>query len=279
MDSNDLGESAPKSKPKIYNWTTAKASVRTEPDADAKLLDLINAKTRVEYLKKKGSWRQVKTDAGTGWVLAAQLSDTDPAAKSYRWTTGSVNLRKGPSVAKASLGTLPSWEKVIHHRISGAWSEVTTSKGHGWVANTGLSKSGPLPVAVYGTLRPGQGPYRAMLHGKTTGEERTRIVDHNLYIDNKNGLSYILPEASQATGVVSYRMTLKRGSYNSTVARLDAYERYDPSKLPDNQLYVRKRVTDTEGNTVWAYVGGAKMSKYLRTSGIKVPTGDYLKRF
>lgn len=279
MESANLGEAAPKPKQKVYLWTTAKASVRTKPDSGSKRFGMINAKTRVEYVRKSGSWRQVKTGLGTGWVLATQLSGKDPAVKEYRWTTGAVNLRKGPSTSKASRGLIPAWEKVIHHRVSGAWSEVTTSKGRGWVANTGLSKSGPLPVAVYGTLRPGQGPYTVMVKGKTTREDRTRIVDHDLYIDRKSGLSYILPEPSKATGVVAYRMTLKKGIYSSTVARLDAYERYNPSKSPDNQLYVRKRVTDRDGKTVWAYVGGSKMSHYLRTSGTRVSTGDYLKRF
>lgn len=279
IDSKKLGTKVPAPKPKTYRWTTAMASVSLQPNSSSKRLGMLGAKTKVEYLKASGLWRQVKTTFGTGWVLASQLSDKAPVTKQYRWTTSSVNVRKGASTSHASRGLVPAWEKVVHHRISGGWSEVTTTKGRGWVKNTGLSKVGPYPVAVYGTLRPGQRAYQSMLQGKTTREARTLILDHNLYIDGRNGLSYILPETAKATGVVAYRMSLKKGSYSSTVARLDAYERYDASKPAANQLYVRQRVTDSAGNSVWAYVGGSKMSTYLRTSGTMVSTGDYLKRF
>lgn len=74
-------------------------------------------------------------------------------------------------------------------------------------------------------------------------------------------------------------MTLKTGSYASTLAALDRYERFDPRKPMANQSYNRKLVKDQQGNQVWAYVGSAKMSKYLTKSGIRVKSGDYLKRY
>ena len=74
-------------------------------------------------------------------------------------------------------------------------------------------------------------------------------------------------------------MTLKRGSYASTIAALDRYERFDPNRPMSDQSYNRRLVKDQQGNQVWAYVGSAKMSKYLTKNGIRVTSGDYLKRF
>ncbi len=135
------------------------------------------------------------------------------------------------------------------------------------------------PVAVYGTLRKGQKAYY-MVKGRTTSEVKTKIVSHDLFLRRDlTWLSYMVPAKNRGSRVVAERMTLKRGSYASTIAALDRYERFDPRQPMANQSYNRKLVKDQQGNQVWAYVGSSKMSKYLSKNGIRVNSGDYLKRY
>ncbi len=176
---------------------------------------------------------------------------------------------------------VPGGEKVRYLKTSKGWSQVKSSKGTGWIKNSFLTakEMKQYPVAVYGTLRKGQKAYH-MVKGRTTSEVKTKIVSHDLFLRRDvTWLSYMVPSKSSGRRVVAERMTLKRGSYASTIAALDRYERFDPSRPMADQSYNRRLVKDQQGNQVWAYVGSTKMSRYLSKNGIRVKSGDYLKRY
>ncbi|MFI8412196.1 hypothetical protein ACIGB6_06885 [Paeniglutamicibacter gangotriensis] len=85
--------------------------------------------------------------------------------------------------------------------------------------------------------------------------------------------------SSSARTVVVERMDIMPGLYRSTLANMDKWERFNPSKPLADQNYNRKLVTDGVGKRSWAYVGASKISNYLVKNGIRVISGDYLKRF
>ena len=139
---------------------------------------------------------------------------------------------QGNSTSHGSLGIVPGGEKVRYLKTSKGWSQVMSSKGTGWIKNSYLTAKEikQYPVAVYGTLRKGQKAYY-MVKGRTTSEVKTKIVSHDLFLRRDlTWLSYMVPAKNPGSRVVAERMTLKRGSYASTIAALDRYERFDPSR-------------------------------------------------
>ncbi|MBP2387543.1 SH3 domain-containing protein [Paeniglutamicibacter kerguelensis] len=275
IQTSHLSKDNPKA---VYRWSKKEISIHKDPSDKTPRISRLKENTRVEWLRNSGDWQRVKSSSGHGWVRSASVANN---AVQYRWTKSNVNLRKGTSTSHGSRGLIPGGEKVAYLKTSKGWSQVKSSKGTGWIKNSYLTatKTKQYPVAVYGTLRKGQKAYR-LVKGKTSSEVKTKVVSHNLFLRRDlTWLSYMVPSKDRGHLVVAERMTLKTGSYASTLAALDRYERFDPRKPMANQSYNRKLVKDQQGNQVWAYVGSAKMSKYLTKSGIRVKSGDYLKRY
>ena|GEM_PF-4864768 len=259
-----------------YRYVTADVRAYKAVGGSGGTVAKLAVNTRVELLATSGKWSRVRTGTMTGWMTSARLSTS---RLEYRWTREKVNLRPGADTGGKSLGVVPAWERIVRHKSSGAWTLVTTSRGMGWIKSSYLSKTRNYPVAVYGTLRKGQSAY-FLLKGKTTAETKTRIVGHNLYLKpTATWWSFLVPSSNDAHQVVAERMTIRTGSYTSTVAALDSWERFDPSKPLADQNYNRKLVTDTDGNRVYAYVAGRKIASYMAKRGIKVKSGDYLRRY
>lgn len=135
--------------------------------------------------------------------------------------------------------------------------------------------SGP-PFFVYGSLRSGQSGYH-LLAGRTVGQTVTRMPGLDLYRRSGSSYPYAVPDAANATGIVGEVMQLHPSLYSATVASLDLYERYDPALPPDNQVYVRELRATREGLPSWVYVAGPRQSQYLRSAGILVSSGDFLR--
>ena len=262
----------------VVRYTEAAVGIRSAAGSNT-VVAILPANTRVEVLAASGSWSKVADGSKSGWIRTTLLS-TDPvkAPSQHRWTKHRVNLRAGKSTDAKSLGVVPAWGKVTYHLASGAWTYVTSSKGEGWVKSSYLSATPNYPVAVYGTLRKGQSAY-FLLKGKTASETKTRIVGHDLYLKPKvSWWSYLVPSSRPSRQVVAEIMTIKNDHYTSTVAALDSWERFDPSKPLADQNYNRKLVTDKDGKKVYAYVAGSKIAAWVRSKGTRVTSGDYLRR-
>lgn len=275
--------------PAIKNrWLKSKQVVRKDASPTSTAISTLAKGAKVEWLRVRGSWTAVRTSQGNGWVPTATLASgtvaphvsKPPVTKlSYRWTTATVNLRKGAGTSFASLGQVPGNQKVTYLKGSKGWSNVKTSKGSGWISNKYLDLRGQQSFAVYGTLRKGQSAYY-LLKGKTTKETKTAIASHRMYLQPKQTwLSYVIPSSTKTDKVVVERMDIKPALYRSTVIDMDKWERFDPTKPLDDQNYNRVLVTDKDGKTSWAYLGSKKIGQYLTENGIRVNSGDYLKRF
>ncbi len=135
--------------------------------------------------------------------------------------------------------------------------------------------SGP-PFFVYGSLRNGQSGYY-LLAGKTTSEVLTRMPLLDLYRLAGSSYPYAVDNPQNATGIVGETMSIVPGLYWSVLASLDRYERYDPNLPPDNQVYVRTMRPTREGTSAWVYEAGPRQAAYLRSSGILITSGDWLR--
>lgn len=280
-----------KTNPTVVNrWLKTKQAVHKSTDTKSATIISLPAKSKVEWLRSVGSWTAIRTSKGNGWVPTSLVSTKEikPSAKpipkptpkvSYRYTTANVNVRTGAGASHKSFGILKAGEKTTFIKSSNGWSNVKTSKGTGWISNDYLTAQDQYSFVVYGTLRKGQSAYH-LLKGKTAEEKKTQIPSFNMYLQpNITWLSYIIPSKTKTHTVVAERMVIKPGHYKATMKDLDRWERFDPNKPMADQNYNRKLVTDKDGHTSWAYVGSSKVASYLTKNGIRVASGDYLKRF
>ncbi|GAA5225917.1 SH3 domain-containing protein [Paeniglutamicibacter antarcticus] len=272
----------------VSRWLDSAQVVHKSTSKNSAKVTTVAKGAKVEWLRTSGSWRAIRTPKGNGWVPGSALSKSKikpttskpPAQKAiYRWSTANVNLRKGVGTSHPSMGTIPANERVTYLKGASGWSNVKSSKGTGWVSNAYLNTQGQYPFAVYGTLRKGQSAYY-ILKGKTSKETKTTISSHSMYLQPKQTwLSYVIPSKKASDKVVVERMDIKSASYLSTVANMDAWERFDPKKPLADQNYNRVLVNDKDGKRSWAYLGSKKIAAYLMKNGIRVTSGDYLKRF
>lgn len=264
-----------------YRWAKESIAGYATIRADAKKTVTFPKNSKVEWFRSTSGWDYVKSPAGAGWVKSAGLAKkavSTPKPDVYRWATSKVNVRTGIGTNHRSLGTVPAWERAQYLATRSGWSNVKTSTGTGWIKNTYLSTHDRYDVAVYGTLRHGQSAY-FLIKGKTSSEKRTTVVGHNLFLRrDKTWWSYMVPGTTKGRVVVE-RMRFKPSLHTTTLKNMDSWERFDPSKPLDNQNYNRKLVTDASGARVWAYVASKKMASYMKKSGIRVASGDYLKRY
>lgn len=279
--------------------TTNNLNLRQGASTGTRSLIVMPKNTKLTITETKGKWYKTSYKGKTGWTSSLYLKKapapkpaSKPAAKptpkpaakpatkvTYRWTSANVNIRKGSGTNHGSLGVVKANERVTYIKTSNGWSNVKSSKGTGWISNKYLSNSGQHSFAVYGTLRNGQSAYH-LLRGKTTKETKTKIASFNMYLKPaQTWWSYIVSTNSSSRTVVVERMDIKPAEYAGTVARMDSWERYNPNAPLADQGYNRKLVKDIQGHTSWAYVGGSKISSYLAKNGIRVASGDYLKRF
>ncbi|MFB0835490.1 gamma-glutamylcyclotransferase [Arthrobacter halodurans] len=261
----------------VTAYTTTVLTATSGPGSGSATATLAQ-NTRVEKVNVNGAWTKVKYYSKSGWVRTVRLSASKTAVQ-HRWSTHAVNVRVGAGTGHRSLGVIGAWEQVAYHRSSGSWSFVSTSRGHGWIISSYLTRTGYYPVAAYGTLRKGQRAYD-LLRGKTSTERNTRLVRHNLFLDPQFswGWSYLVPSPSVKDTVAAEAMSIKKPIYTSTLSAVDRWERFDPAKPLATQNYNRKLVVDASGQQMYAYVASALKIAYMKSKGVAVPTGDYLTR-
>lgn len=139
-------------------WTTTNVNLRAGAGTTHKVLGIVPKAEKVTVLGTSAGWTRVKSSKGTGWLSATYLSTKAPTApkpapqtppqgtEQYRWTTANLNLRSGAGTTFPSKGLVPASEKVRLLKSSAGWSNVTTSKGTGWVSEQYLSATAPATV-------------------------------------------------------------------------------------------------------------------------------------
>ncbi|MDE0170073.1 MAG: gamma-glutamylcyclotransferase [bacterium] len=136
-----------------------------------------------------------------------------------------------------------------------------------------LGASERLPLAVYGTLRPGFGNHR-LLAGRSRREEPGLVEGYELLVDR-------IPFARRRAGrcVVVEVVWPIPAVYDKVLADVDYLEGYDPSGDPAENLYRRVAVTATTGQDehvrAWLYEVGPLGESFLPSRVVHVPSGDY----
>ncbi|KAA0978563.1 SH3 domain-containing protein [Paeniglutamicibacter gangotriensis] len=136
----------------VSRWVKGKQPVYVSAKTSSRKLSTLSNNTKITWLRTSGSWQQVRTSAGIGWMPSSALSTkVNPAAhpkppvkfNAPRWTTDYVNLRTGPGTSNRSVGTVPKGERVLLASSVKGWANVKTSRGTGWISMTYLSTVAP----------------------------------------------------------------------------------------------------------------------------------------
>ncbi|WP_331445776.1 gamma-glutamylcyclotransferase family protein [Streptomyces xanthochromogenes] len=133
----------------------------------------------------------------------------------------------------------------------------------------------PLPLFVYGTLRPGERYHRRFLDGRTRSERPALLTGALLY--DGPGYPYALPGDGTITGTL---IELEPADHPQLLAALDELEEYVGPGHPRN-LYDRLvREALVEGRPVrsWVYLAAPRLARELLASGTPIPGGDWLTR-
>ncbi|MDR7360360.1 SH3 domain-containing protein [Paeniglutamicibacter sulfureus] len=154
VPASSLGTSNPSN---VYRWVKGKQPVYQAAKSSGKRIGTLSNNTRIQWLRTSGSWQQVRTGAGIGWIQSSKLSTTaikviPPTTtvtfSTPRWTTANLNLRSGAGTGYGSVAVVPKGERVLLGRSSGGWANVKTSKGTGWISAGYLSTVAPKPPVV-----------------------------------------------------------------------------------------------------------------------------------
>ena len=184
---------------------TAYLNVRTGPGVGHSILTTVKGGTNlaVTAIQYGGTWYQVETSAGTGWInrhYTAKRGDftgiahtgepadsgpqpaIPPGAPYLILNTAYLNVRTGPGVGHDILTTLPGGTRLQVTAIDsgGLWYQVETSAGSGWVNSSyaaGRGNFSNLPGTSQPTAREG-----AQLSGPTP-----RAVVNTAFLNIRTG--------------------------------------------------------------------------------------------
>ncbi|MGO1182525.1 MAG: N-acetylmuramoyl-L-alanine amidase [Micrococcaceae bacterium] len=122
-------------------WLRSSQGVKNGTNSGASTLGWIGRGEIVTQIRTSGSWSQVQTPIGEGWLPTAQLSTsrvTLGAVMETRYTKRSTAMRVGSNSKFAFRATVPDQARVEVLSRSGAWSYVSTDASTGWIATSHL---------------------------------------------------------------------------------------------------------------------------------------------
>ncbi|RAX46229.1 hypothetical protein DQ353_20535 [Arthrobacter sp. AQ5-05] len=140
----------------IYRWVNGSQRAYAGASTTSKAIISMPMNTKVQWLRTSGSWQQVRTSAGIGWMeskgLSTRVNQVLPSKPPVifnipRWATANVNLRSGPGTNHSIIEVVSKGERVMLGTASGGWSNIEVGGRIGWVSADYLATSAPKPPA------------------------------------------------------------------------------------------------------------------------------------
>lgn len=127
-------------------YTTSNLNMRKGPSTSYNKITTIPSGSKVLVITSGNGWSEVVYNNKTGYVSNQYLSsrstnsnnNNSSSSKAY-YTTGNLNLRKGPSTSYSRIATIPSGTKLNVTSTSNGWSKVTYNGKTGYVDNRYLT--------------------------------------------------------------------------------------------------------------------------------------------
>lgn len=261
-----------------YRWKTSSEKFVKTPDGKIHKLTAAQYKAagNPKVTVQKGGYMRLTWGKQNIWYFP----DITKSAGAYRVTTAQHKTQDKPTpkaVKRFPGDTFYRYWGVnkIYWSFKGKMSESRT------VTTTEYKKAGSpwratkyYPVFVYGTLRPGQAAWNTYLRTTHSSYKTDKVANMVMYSEPKNRWPFAVRGKGTIVGTVVY---LKPATAAATMARLDAYESYNPKKSAASQAYNRVLVKTRGGTTAWMYITGPNHTKNV-VKYKKIKSGDWLKR-
>ncbi|MDQ0095981.1 SH3 domain-containing protein [Paeniglutamicibacter psychrophenolicus] len=134
----------------IYRWVKGNQPVFQSTNTSSRKLATLSNNTKIQWLRNYGSWQQVRTSAGIGWMQSSKLSNAaiKPPAKPkvYNYTNAYTTVKSAASASSANLVTIHRQTKVEVLGKTGSWSKIVSSGKTGFVPSSTLSKTSPAVI-------------------------------------------------------------------------------------------------------------------------------------
>lgn len=136
----------------------------------------------------------------------------------------------------------------------------------------------PMPVFVYGTLRPGCGNYSWALEGKTVQEQEGFLPGTSMY--SNGGFPYVIEDGGE--GVVGTLIDIDPNALNDTMSQLDMLEGMSHGLEDDMNHYNRYQrfiqIADKYFVKAWVYMPPKVDYDRIREVNTHLEDGDWMNR-
>jgi len=163
--------------------TTGNVNLRDGASTTNGIISTLAASTSVEVLENRADgWTKVRHNGAEGFIRSDLLSESGaPAATTILKTTGTVNLRSGPSTSSSILKTFDANTDIEVLEVqSNGWSRVTHNGTAGFIRSDLLSASGASGAAI-GTLKTVTGVN--MRSGPSTAHNKIALLPVNTSVE------------------------------------------------------------------------------------------------
>jgi len=134
--------------------------MRSGASTNHSIIKTLTPNTSVEVIGTQGDWSSVRHDGTNGFIKSEFLSATgssQPASSSepiILKTTGTINMRSGPSTNHSIIRTLSPNTSVEVYGTQGDWSNVRHNGTNGFIKSDLISVAGaPTSAAVISVMR------------------------------------------------------------------------------------------------------------------------------
>ena len=216
--------------------TTGVINMRSGASTSHSIISTLAANTSVEVLENQANgWSRVRHNGVNGFIRSDLLSASDsspaqpaqPAQPTTLLTTGTINMRSGPSTNDTVIRLLPPNTSVEVTGAQGEWFSVRHNGTDGFIRSDLLSATGspisspaPSSGAAIATLR--TVTEVNLRSGPSTSHERIRVLPANSDVDvienHENGWSSVRHNGT--SGFIRSDL-LGSGSDNNTVELID----------------------------------------------------------
>jgi len=141
----------------------------------------VAANTNVEILENQSNgWSKVKVGNSNGFIRSDLLSASGSSQSKTLKTTGTINLRSGPSTTNSVIRSLSPNTSVEVTGTQGDWSSVKHNNTSGWIRSDLLSESGSSSSST--TMRTVTGGVR-IRSGPSTGHRILAALSVNTSVE------------------------------------------------------------------------------------------------
>jgi len=169
--------------------TTGTVNIRSGPSTSNSIVRTLSANTSVDILENQDNgWSRVRHSNTTGFIRTDLLSETGSSTTTTLRTTGTVNIRSGPSTSHEIIRTLAAGTSVeVVEQQSNGWSSVRHNNISGFIRSDLLTSGSVSTSAVIATLRTVTGVnFRT---GPSTDNDIIRLLPVNTSVDVLENLS------------------------------------------------------------------------------------------